>query len=167
MRAESGSTSKPKVCKHCGDEITRSAPLSPRTCIGCYRARHPKEKVTRTVPAYTMTRAVSEAPVKAAPAIASRPRRGLPQTKSAAEKRWMERVAALPCVVCSALPVELHHIREGQGGGQRAQHTLVLPLCPEHHRGASGVHGLGKRGFYAQYRHDELDLLAKTIEQLA
>jgi hypothetical protein len=51
------STSKPKVCKHCGDEITRSAPLSPRTCIGCYRARHPKEKVTRTVPAYTMTRA--------------------------------------------------------------------------------------------------------------
>jgi len=49
----------------------------------------------------------------------------------------------------------------------RAQHTLVLPFCPEHHRGASGLHGLGKRGFYARYKRDELDLLAETIERLA
>jgi len=79
----------------------------------------------------------------------------------------MDRVAKLPCVVCGAVPVELHHVREGQGAAQRAQHTLVLPLCPEHHRGASGLHGLGKRGFYARYRRDELDLLAMTLEALA
>lgn len=47
---------------------------------------------------------------------------------------------------------------------QRAQHFLAIGLCPEHHRGASGLHGLGTRGFYTRYRLDEMDLLAMTIE---
>ena len=88
-------------------------------------------------------------------------------SKRAAEQRWMNRVAQLSCAICHGEPVELHHIREGQGAAQRAQHTLVLPLCPEHHRGASGVHGLGTKGFYARYKKDEIDLLAETIERLA
>ena len=91
---------------------------------------------------------------------------------SAAAKRHMDRVAALGCLLCRKLgdsgsAAELHHIREGQGMSQRAQDVLVLPLCPEHHRGASGVHGLGKRMFYTRYRVDELDLLAETLELLA
>lgn len=88
-------------------------------------------------------------------------------SKRAAEQRWMTRVAALPCAVCGAQPVELHHLREGQGAAQRAQHTLVVPLCVYHHRGAEGVHGLGVRGFYMRHKKDELDLLAATIEALA
>lgn len=86
---------------------------------------------------------------------------------SAAGKRHMGRVAQLPCILCGAQPVEVHHIREGQGAAQRAQDTLVLPLCPACHRGPNGFHGLGKRGFYAKYRLDELDLLAATLERLA
>ena len=85
---------------------------------------------------------------------------------SAAGKRHMARVAELPCLICGARPVEVHHIREGQGAAQRAQDTLTCPLCPEHHRGASGIHGLGRRGFFARYKLDELDLLALTIELL-
>jgi hypothetical protein len=34
------------------------------------------------------------------------------------------------------------------------------------HRGASGLHGLGTRGFYQRYRLDEMDLLAMTLERL-
>ena len=51
-------------------------------------------------------------------------------------------------------------------GTQRADDMLVLPLCYEHHLGASGIHGLGRKGFYARYKIDELQLLAATLEKL-
>lgn len=83
-----------------------------------------------------------------------------------AEAAHMDRVAALGCLLCGA-PAEVHHIREGQGMAQRASNWLTVPLCPEHHRGASGLHGLGERGFERRHRLGELDLLAQTIERLA
>jgi hypothetical protein len=91
---------------------------------------------------------------------------------TAAEKRHMSRVASLGCVLCAHLDLgetacELHHVREGQGMSQRASNFLVVGLCPEHHRGASGLHGLGTRGFHTRYRLDEIDLLAMTIERLS
>lgn len=86
---------------------------------------------------------------------------------SAAGKRHMGRVAQLPCAICGAQPVEVHHIREGQGAAQRAQDTLTLPLCHAHHLGPNGLHGLGTKGFYTRYKLDELDLLAATLEKLA
>ena len=91
---------------------------------------------------------------------------------SAAGKLHMERVAGLSCAVCEHMGmaptfgVEVHHIREGQGAAQRADDTLTLPLCVEHHRGATGIHGLGRKGFYARYKIDELGLLARTLERL-
>lgn len=88
-------------------------------------------------------------------------------SKRAAVERWMEKVASLDCILCGKRPVELHHIREGQGAAQRAPDVLCLPLCPDCHRGNNGVHGLGRKGFYARYKRDELDLLADTIERLA
>ena len=88
-----------------------------------------------------------------------------------ATKRHMSKVAAIGCILCrhfgyGVTPAELHHVREGQGMAQRASDFLVVPLCPEHHRGNSGLHGLGERGFYTRYRLSELDLLAMTIEAL-
>ena len=87
-------------------------------------------------------------------------------------ERHKSRVAELGCILCRHLgygetPAALHHIREGQGMAQRASDWLVVPLCPEHHQGQSGLHGLGTRGFEARYRLSELDLLAATIEALA
>jgi hypothetical protein len=89
-----------------------------------------------------------------------------------AEQAHKSRVAELGCAVCRRLglgetPAELHHVREGQGMSQRASDFLVIPMCPEHHRGASGLHGLGTRGFERRYGVDELGLLAETIEALA
>lgn len=88
-----------------------------------------------------------------------------------AEAEHRSRVAALGCILCRHLgtpgtPAEVHHLRDGQGAAQRASNWLTVPLCPEHHRGASGLHGLGTRGFAARYRLAELDLLAMTIEAL-
>lgn len=88
-----------------------------------------------------------------------------------AQSTHMSRVAGLGCILCRRLGLgesaaELHQLRDGQGMAQRSSHWLVVPLCPEHHRGASGLHGLGSRGFELRYRMDEMDLLAATIEEL-
>lgn len=92
---------------------------------------------------------------------------------TAAEGRYMGRVAALPCVLCRHLGVAqygrtfVHHIKDGTGIGERQAHWLTVALCHEHHQGAGGVHGLGTKGFYTRYRMDELDLLALTVAALA
>lgn len=92
---------------------------------------------------------------------------------TAAERRHMGRVAQLACVVCVRLhgphepgPVELHHPRRGAGAGRRSSHFDVLPLCVEHHRGRTGVHGLGTKGFAAVYGFDEADLLMDVMHQI-
>jgi hypothetical protein len=81
-----------------------------------------------------------------------------------AEKKYMNRVAELGCAVCRRMgyagtPAELHHKRAGTGAGRRSSHFDVIPLCPEHHRGATGLHGLGTKGFPKHYGYDEDDLL--------
>ena len=78
------------------------------------------------------------------------------------EKRHMDRVAALGCLLCGQ-PAQLHHVREGQGMSQRASNFLVVPLCEPHHTGSAGLHGLGSRGFERRYRMDEMGLLAQVI----
>ena len=88
-----------------------------------------------------------------------------------ADKAHMDRVASMGCILCKHLGLgqtqaHIHHIREGQGMSQRASNFLVVPLCPTHHTGSPGVHGLGERGFYTRYKLSELDLLAMTIEGL-
>jgi len=89
---------------------------------------------------------------------------------SLAAKRHLTAVAAQGCALCRRMgydetPAEIHHIREGQGMAQRAQDWLVVPLCPEHHRGTHGIHG--DRRAFRDAAVDELDLLADTIARLA
>ena len=83
-------------------------------------------------------------------------------------------VARLGCRVCQRMypnaylmdtPVELHHVRGGQGWG-KGDFTTLIPLCVEHHRGNTGVHGLGVKGFVKQYGYDEWDLLKDTMVAL-
>lgn len=64
-------------------------------------------------------------------------------TKS--DRKYLSWVAAMGCIVCRNLgyentPSEIHHLRTGQGAGQRASNQTVIPLCPQHHRlGGYGV----------------------------
>lgn len=87
-------------------------------------------------------------------------------------ERWhMNAVAELGCSVCRRMgypgtPAELHHPRSGVGMGKRSSHYSVIPLCPEHHRGKTGVHGLGTKGFPKHWGFTEEDLLADTKELL-
>ena len=93
---------------------------------------------------------------------------------SNASKKHMGKVAELGCILCAHMgypdsPAEVHHPKEGvfAGAAQRASDWLTIPLCPEHHRGSSGLHGLGTKGFYTRYKLNEADLLAMTLEALS
>jgi hypothetical protein len=39
----------------------------------------------------------------------------------------------------------------------------VIGLCREHHRGDTGIHGLGRKAFEKKYGLTEEDLLEKTL----
>jgi hypothetical protein len=86
------------------------------------------------------------------------------------ERRHLSAVAELGCIVCMNLglggtPAEIHHIRDGQGKGQRASHFETIPLCPFHHR--TGGHGnavhAGRETWEAKYG-TERKLLAQVID---
>jgi len=88
------------------------------------------------------------------------------------EATWKARLGQIGCVLCAKFGLAqrgrtyLHHVREGQGKGQKSSDYMAVVLCHEHHQGASGWHGLGKMAFYTRYRADELDLLAWTLRAM-
>jgi len=91
--------------------------------------------------------------------------------KMKAEKRHMDRVSRMGCMLCRALgrpsdaPATVHHIREGQGMSQRASNWMTIPLCPDCHQGKNGIHG--DKTLLRIAKVEELDLLAMVIERLS
>ena len=136
-----------------------------------YRERRQAERAANlralaTVPAHRLHTGTYEgttSPVKATPA-----RKGAGRSDRAAEIRHKEKLVDLGCMVCRRLypglapgPVELHHLREngwGKGG-----YLTLMPLCVEHHRGSTGVHGLGTRGFVKHYGFTQADILRDAL----
>jgi hypothetical protein len=84
-----------------------------------------------------------------------------------AQKEHYDKVARLSCILCRHLelgesPCEIHHIRRA---GKRDT-APVIGLCREHHRGDTGVHGLGRKAFERKYQVTEEQLLEYTLELL-
>lgn len=67
------------------------------------------------------------------------------------EREHLNFVASSGCVICGA-PAEIHHIREY---GEKRKHSKVIGLCPFHHRGAEGIHHLGKKAWRLRYGHEK------------
>ena len=85
------------------------------------------------------------------------------------EKIALSKIARLGCILCSEVlgiegsPAELHHVRRY---GAKRSTSPVLPLCPEHHRGNAGVHGLGAKGFEAKWSVTFEKLLESVSKRL-
>ena len=85
------------------------------------------------------------------------------------EKITLGKIAGLGCILCSEVlgitssAAELHHVRRY---GAKRSASPVLPLCPEHHRGNNGVHGLGTKGFESKWGITYEALLERVNEKL-
>lgn len=83
-----------------------------------------------------------------------------------AEKEQMRKFAELGCILCIehlgkyGSPAEMHHIRRS---GKRSN-APVIPLCPEHHRGNTGIHGMGRKSFEFRYGLTEEYLLERSLK---
>jgi hypothetical protein len=79
-------------------------------------------------------------------------------------KKHYAAIAELGCILCRYMgykdtPCEIHHIRRY---GMKRDNAPVIGLCTEHHRGNTGVHGLGRKSFAVRYKVSEEDLLEMT-----
>ena len=88
---------------------------------------------------------------------------------SRSTRKYLNALAEQGCVLCRWLgtpgtPAELHHPRTGTGASRRAPDSDVIGLCPEHHRGNTGIHGMGRKAFERHYGITELELLAYSKE---
>lgn len=155
--------------------MKRSAPLQRSTQL---RAR-PKQEAQRErvrVPVKRVEgcRGVYRQVAAAAPlAVTEQPK---PKTRrpraTDIEREHMGRVKRLRCVLCARLGQEqesitdVHHLREEQGGAQRASNWLVAALCHLRcHQGPTGIHG--DRSLLRLAKCTEIDLLAWTLQALA
>lgn len=81
---------------------------------------------------------------------------------TAAERRHLALVAAMPCLVCGAAST-VHHVTSDGYQRLSRSHERVAPLCPRHHMIQFGsresVEALGHGGFQATYG---IDLLAEA-----
>lgn len=79
------------------------------------------------------------------------------------QQQYETRLRQLPCIVGTVTgqgcPCEtLHHVGDAEDRDDMNQ----VPLCEEHHQGATGVHGLHRREFARRYKLNDLKLLAIT-----
>lgn len=90
------------------------------------------------------------------------------------EKEYKKTLAGMGCIVCRLLfnikdsEVQLHHYRSGGWG--KGDYTTLIPLCPEHHVGKTGIHGMGTKAFdkhYSQKGFTQEKLLILTREMMS
>lgn len=69
-------------------------------------------------------------------------RLALPSERRLRSKAHLARLAALPCVVCEALPCHAHHLTFAQPRGlsQKVSDEFTVPLCVEHHNALHANH---------------------------
>ena len=82
-----------------------------------------------------------------------------------AEKQHLDRLAQLPCALCGASGVHIHHLLEGRVKNRKSGHWTSIPLCPDCHTGSrNGIHG--QRVMWNVQKKTELELLGETLEKL-
>ena len=90
---------------------------------------------------------------------------GVKKARTAAEKRYHTRVAALGCLICCK-PAMLHHVT-GAGMGLKSSNYDVIPLCPYHHQQGDfgeAVHN-GTEEFESRYG-TQAEMLEKVRQML-
>jgi hypothetical protein len=84
-----------------------------------------------------------------------------------ASASYMAQVARLPCVICGAFPVQVHHVICGRFGSRKASDFDTIPLCPACHLGPDGIHA-NKAAWVLRHGDDRdyLPAVAKMVAEL-
>ena len=94
--------------------------------------------------------------------------------RTKADNAWLEKIPGLGCIACliqgtPGTPGEIHHLRDGQGRGQRSDHQHSICLCPPHHRGTDHPRTpsiqMAKRDFETRFG-TEPELYERTLCEL-
>ncbi len=89
------------------------------------------------------------------------------ETTMRVKKRFF-RLTEIGCIICRKeylewTEPEIHHLRAGQGMGERRNHYKTIPLCPAHHRlGKAGVAFHAGRQQWEDTHGNELSLLKEV-----
>lgn len=87
-------------------------------------------------------------------------------------KQYMSYVARVGCRICARMgysdtPAEVHHARTGAGIGRRNDDYATIGLCLEHHRGNTGIHGMGRKAWERHWGVTEAELIEETRREVA
>lgn len=85
---------------------------------------------------------------------------------NADEKRHLNKLAEMGCIICGA-PANIHHPRFCVGMSQRSPHFLGIALCPWHHQ--QGPYGQSIHSGQAAFEKNfgtEAELLSETIRKM-
>lgn len=90
------------------------------------------------------------------------------RTPTINEKKHMDRVVQLGCIVCRNLgyygtPSEIHHIN---GKTKDECHFQVLPLCVHHHRGGKNIYPMISRHPYKKLFEQTFGKESELLEQV-
>ncbi|MCJ8138568.1 Ref family recombination enhancement nuclease [Falsirhodobacter halotolerans] len=102
--------------------------------------------------------------------LAGRPPLGLkrpkPERGTAAARRHIEAVKQLPCVICGASPVEVHHCYSHRYGSRKRSDFETIPLCVRHHRiGPEAIHQ--DKAAWEAANGPDTDFLSTVADMLA
>lgn len=94
-----------------------------------------------------------------------------PERGTAACKAHMDKVAKLPCMICRAWPVVVHHCICGRYGQSKMSDFDTIPLCFLHHDATSplGIHA-SKSAWVKRYGQPDtayLPEVRRLIEEAA
>ena len=103
------------------------------------------------------------------PMAPRRKRKRMIKPERVVDPAHMAKVATLPCLVCGAWPVEVHHRKDRTtAGGRRAGDDETLPLCPACHRtGPEAFHILGSREWERRFgsQSEHLEAIRSLLAQ--
>lgn len=82
------------------------------------------------------------------------------------DRKWLDAVRDMDCLICDNTPCDPAHIRTGGGGGMglKPPDDMVVPLCHEHHH---EQHQIGERRFWSTYMGQDPDLALRVLRGYA
>ena len=98
-----------------------------------------------------------------------KPKKRPKKKRKGMDKKHLENIRKLPCLVCGDVPSEVHHLKQGtgeRGMGLRSTDRWAVPLCHAHHiNGVEKLASTQEAVWFMSYGiHNPLEIAAELWE---